>query len=132
MSPRRPIHGDDIWEILFTSGTTAMPKGVMESHTTVTLAAHGFALTLTRGLRFESDLRVATFLPMMYHVGHYVFALRPSSRAAPSCSDAARSGGDRAAIERRTRDGARGRALRRCSGRSSADSDDEPTRRLRA
>jgi len=73
--PEATVHGDDIWEILFTSGTTAMPKGVMESHVTVTLAAHGFALTLTRGLRFESDLRVATFLPMMYHVGHYVFVL---------------------------------------------------------
>ncbi|GAA4726004.1 acyl-CoA synthetase [Nocardioides endophyticus] len=73
--PEATVHGDDIWEILFTSGTTAMPKGVMESHTTVTLAAHGFALTLTRGLRVESDVKVATFLPMMYHVGHYVFAL---------------------------------------------------------
>lgn len=73
--PVARVHGDDIWEILFTSGTTAMPKGVMESHTTVTLAAHGFALSLTRGLRFESDVKVATFLPMMYHVGHYVFAL---------------------------------------------------------
>lgn len=73
--PEARVHGDDIWEILFTSGTTAMPKGVMESHVTVTLAAHGFALTLSRGLRFESDLRVAAFLPMMYHVGHYVFML---------------------------------------------------------
>jgi acyl-CoA synthetase (AMP-forming)/AMP-acid ligase II len=73
--PDAVVHGDDIWEILFTSGTTAMPKGVMESHTSAVLAAHGFALTLSRGLRFESDLRVATFLPMMYHVGHLVFAL---------------------------------------------------------
>jgi acyl-CoA synthetase (AMP-forming)/AMP-acid ligase II len=73
--PEATVHGDDIWEILFTSGTTAMPKGVLESHVAVTMAAHGFALTLSRGLRFESDLRVATFLPMMYHVGHYVFML---------------------------------------------------------
>lgn len=73
--PEARVHGDDIWEILFTSGTTAMPKGVMESHTSVTLAAYGFALTLTRGQRFESDVRVATFLPMIYHVGHYVFLL---------------------------------------------------------
>jgi acyl-CoA synthetase (AMP-forming)/AMP-acid ligase II len=73
--PEATVHGDDIWEILFTSGTTAMPKGVMGSHTSAALAAHGFALTLTRGLRFERDLKVATFLPMMYHVGHLVFAL---------------------------------------------------------
>jgi acyl-CoA synthetase (AMP-forming)/AMP-acid ligase II len=29
--PDAVVHGDDIWEILFTSGTTAMPKGVMLS-----------------------------------------------------------------------------------------------------
>jgi acyl-CoA synthetase (AMP-forming)/AMP-acid ligase II len=69
------IHGDDIWEILYTSGTTAMPKGVMLSHTSSTLAAHGFALTLTRGVPIESDVVLATFLPMMYHIGHQIFAL---------------------------------------------------------
>ena len=30
--PDVEIHADDIWEILFTSGTTALPKGVMISH----------------------------------------------------------------------------------------------------
>jgi acyl-CoA synthetase (AMP-forming)/AMP-acid ligase II len=71
--PDVEIHGDDIWEILFTSGTTAMPKGVMISHTTSYLAAYGFALSLTRGLRLESDLKVGTFLPMIYHVGDQPF-----------------------------------------------------------
>lgn len=75
IEPDVVIHGDDIWEILFTSGTSAMPKGVMISHTSSTLAAYGFALSLTRGLRFESDLVVGTFLPMVYHIGHNIFAL---------------------------------------------------------
>ena len=81
-SPGRPttepdveIHGDDIWELLFTSGTTAMPKGVMLSHSDATSAALNFALSLTRGLRLESDLRVGTFLPMIYHVGDQIFTL---------------------------------------------------------
>lgn len=69
------IHGDDIWEILFTSGTTSMPKGAMFSHTSSTFSAYGFALSLTRGLRFESDLVLGTFLPMMYHIGHTIFVL---------------------------------------------------------
>lgn len=73
--PEATVHGDDIYEILFTSGTTAMPKGVMCSHAASTLAAQGFALTLTRGIPFEGDVKVATFLPMIYHVGHQIFLL---------------------------------------------------------
>jgi acyl-CoA synthetase (AMP-forming)/AMP-acid ligase II len=72
--PEVEIHGDDIWEILFTSGTTALPKAAMISHTCSYLAAYGFALSLTRGLQLESDLRVGTFLPMLYHVGDQPFS----------------------------------------------------------
>jgi len=71
--PDVQIHGDDIWEILFTSGTTALPKGVMISHTCSYLAALGFAQSLTRGLRIENDLRLCTYLPMLYHVGDQPF-----------------------------------------------------------
>ena len=67
------IHADDIWEILFTSGTTALPKGVMISHACSYAAGFGFALSLTRGLRLESDLKVGTYLPMIYHVGDQPF-----------------------------------------------------------
>jgi acyl-CoA synthetase (AMP-forming)/AMP-acid ligase II len=71
--PDVEIGGDDIWEILFTSGTTALPKAAMISHTCSCMAAYGFALSLTRGLRLESDLRVGTYLPMLYHVGDQPF-----------------------------------------------------------
>ena len=72
--PDVEIGGDDIWEILFTSGTTALPKAAMISHTCSYMAAYGFALSLTRGLKLESDLRVGTFLPMLYHVGDQPFS----------------------------------------------------------
>jgi acyl-CoA synthetase (AMP-forming)/AMP-acid ligase II len=71
--PDVEIHADDIWEILFTSGTTALPKGVMISHACSYAAGFGFALSLTRGLRLESDLTVGTYLPMIYHVGDQPF-----------------------------------------------------------
>jgi acyl-CoA synthetase (AMP-forming)/AMP-acid ligase II len=71
--PDVEIHADDIWEILFTSGTTALPKGVMISHACSYAAGFGFALSLTRGLRLESDLKVGTYLPMIYHVGDQPF-----------------------------------------------------------
>jgi acyl-CoA synthetase (AMP-forming)/AMP-acid ligase II len=71
--PDVEIHADDIWEILFTSGTTALPKGVMISHACSYTAGFGFALSLTRGLRLESDLKVGTYLPMIYHVGDQPF-----------------------------------------------------------
>jgi acyl-CoA synthetase (AMP-forming)/AMP-acid ligase II len=69
--PEVRIHGDDIWEILLTSGTTAMPKAVMLSHTYSYMVAHSYALSWSRGLRFECDLRTGTFLPMIYHVADH-------------------------------------------------------------
>jgi acyl-CoA synthetase (AMP-forming)/AMP-acid ligase II len=72
--PDVEIHADDIWEILFTSGTTALPKGVLISHACSYMAGFGFALSLTRGLRLESDLIVGTYLPMIYHVGDQPFS----------------------------------------------------------
>jgi acyl-CoA synthetase (AMP-forming)/AMP-acid ligase II len=65
------IHGDDIWSLLFTSGTTAMPKAVMSSHTYSYMASFTYITSLTRGLRVESDLRLCTFLPIVYHCGHH-------------------------------------------------------------
>lgn len=73
--PDAVVHGDDIWEILFTSGTTAMPKGVMLSHSYAYMGAMSFALSLTRGLRLEADLKLCAFLPVIYHVADEVLSL---------------------------------------------------------
>jgi acyl-CoA synthetase (AMP-forming)/AMP-acid ligase II len=73
--PDVAIHGDDIWEIIFTSGTTAMPKGAMISHHYSYFGAFSFALTLTRGLKFECDLVLCSFLPLIYHIADQVFSL---------------------------------------------------------
>ena len=72
--PDVEIHGDDIWEIIFTSGTTAMPKGAMVSHRYSYLGAYSFALTLTRGIPFECDLRLVAFLPLIYHIADQIFS----------------------------------------------------------
>jgi acyl-CoA synthetase (AMP-forming)/AMP-acid ligase II len=73
--PEVEIHGDDIWELLYTSGTTSMPKGVMMSHSASHLAALNFGISLTRGIRIENELKVLTFLPVIYHVGDQIFTL---------------------------------------------------------
>ena len=93
--PDVTVHGDDIWQILLTSGTTAMPKGVMQSHTYAYFAAYSFALSLTRGIPHEQDLRMCCFLPSIYHVtdlcltlpvfvsgGTLILGRRPDARGA--------------------------------------------------
>lgn len=75
--PELRIHGDDIWQILPTSGTTSMPKAVMLSHTFSYMGAMGQALSYTRGLQREGELRLCTFLPVVFHVGDQGFVLGP-------------------------------------------------------
>lgn len=72
--PDVEIHGDDIWEMLFTSGTTTMPKCVMVSHTNTYMSAYSFALSITRGVSIENELKVCSFLPIMFHVADQIFA----------------------------------------------------------
>jgi acyl-CoA synthetase (AMP-forming)/AMP-acid ligase II len=73
--PEVRIHGDDVWEILPTSGTTAMPKAVMVSHSYSYAAAMTHALAYTRNLPREGDVRIATFLPVIYHIGDHAYVL---------------------------------------------------------
>lgn len=73
--PDTVVHGDDIWELLFTSGTTALPKGVMLSHTYAHMGAYPFALSLTRGVPIEADLVLCSFLPVIYHVADQALSL---------------------------------------------------------
>lgn len=72
--PDVEIHGDDIWEMLFTSGTTTMPKCVMISHTNTYMSAFSFSLSLTRGISIENELKVGSFLPIVFHVADQIFA----------------------------------------------------------
>ncbi len=73
--PDTVVHGDDIWELLFTSGTTALPKGVMLSHTYAHMGAYAFGLSLTRGVSIEADLVLCSFLPVIYHVADQCLSL---------------------------------------------------------
>jgi acyl-CoA synthetase (AMP-forming)/AMP-acid ligase II len=64
------VHGDDIWALLFTSGTTSMPKASMTAHSYSYLSGYAYAMSYTRGLTYETDLVVGSFLPIIYHCGH--------------------------------------------------------------
>jgi len=75
--PDIAIHGDDIWQLLFTSGTTAAPKAVMISHTYTYLAAFSHMLSLTKRLDHESSIVLGAFTPMVFHIGDQIFAFGP-------------------------------------------------------
>ncbi|MGW4339325.1 class I adenylate-forming enzyme family protein [Rhodococcus koreensis] len=73
--PEVTVHGDDIWQIMFTSGTTSAPKGVMLSHHAAYMAGYSYTASMTRGLAHETDLVQCTFLPVIYHVGDHIFTV---------------------------------------------------------
>lgn len=75
--PDVQVHGDDVWQILFTSGTTAKPKAVMVSHIYSYLVGYNHVLSMTRGLDFPDDLRIATFTPMTFHIGDQLMMFAP-------------------------------------------------------
>nr|MBF0684097.1 acyl--CoA ligase [Pseudomonas sp.] len=67
--PDVEIHGDDIWQLLFTSGSTSTPKGVMVSHINTMFSALSFNGIGMNGVAYESDFCMISFLPIVYHVG---------------------------------------------------------------
>ena len=68
--PDVEIHGDDIWALVHTSGTTATPKASMNTHIATCFAAYDYALSYTRGLAVEQEIRMISFLPVVHHVTH--------------------------------------------------------------
>ena len=65
--PDTTIHGDDIWQLLFTSGTSAAPKGAMISHHNTHYTALAWAGTLALGVPHERDAVFCSFLPVVFH-----------------------------------------------------------------
>ena len=68
--PDVEIHADDVWSLMHTSGTTALPKASMNTHVATTVASYDYALSYTRGLDFEQQIRMCTYLPVVHHVTH--------------------------------------------------------------
>ncbi|MFP4168743.1 MAG: class I adenylate-forming enzyme family protein [Desulfonatronovibrionaceae bacterium] len=66
--PEVNIHADDIVEILYTAGTTAMPKGVMLSHLYLYMTSLSHALTHSRGagVLTEWDYRHGIYYPIFH------------------------------------------------------------------
>lgn len=81
--PDVTIHGDDIWQIQFTSGTSALPKGVMGSHSKTMFESLSSMGIVTRGQRFEFDAVAGIFVSVTYHVSEVLIyaALLAGGRA---------------------------------------------------
>ncbi|HWI74440.1 MAG TPA: AMP-binding protein [Baekduia sp.] len=65
------LHADDVWSLTFTSGTTSLPKAVMTTHMYSYTATQTYTLTYHRGLLRPNQMRVCSFLPIVYHCGHH-------------------------------------------------------------
>lgn len=65
--PDTEIHGDDIWQLLFTSGSTAAPKAAMHSHHNTYYTALAWTQTMSLGVPHEHDTVFCSFLPIVFH-----------------------------------------------------------------
>lgn len=65
--PDTTISGDDIWQLLFTSGTSAAPKGAMISHHNTHYTGMAWLGTLALGVPHERDAVFGTALPIVFH-----------------------------------------------------------------
>lgn len=66
--PNVEVHGDDIWQIIFTAGTTALPKGVMISNIYTIMYAYNYAMSFSREHHIENELTNVSFLPVTFHI----------------------------------------------------------------
>jgi len=66
--PEVTIHDRDVAQIMYTSGTTGRPKGVMQSHHAVVMAA--FANAIELGIRRED---IANAVLPLFHCGQHTF-----------------------------------------------------------
>lgn len=80
VAPRPEVHSEDVVQMLFTSGTTARPKGVLLTHAN---ALHGGERE-SRGLLLDQTDRCMSTLPL-FHVNAQVITLLSSLTVGGTC-----------------------------------------------
>lgn len=74
--PEADIQPNDIYLIMFTSGTTAMPKGAMLSHLNCYLGFLDYGVSIARGTLLENEVIGLNAYPY-YHIGGQKFTYSP-------------------------------------------------------
>lgn len=79
-TPRPPVAAEDVQEMLFTSGTTARPKGVLLTHANALRAGERYS----RMLYLDQSDRLMTALPL-FHVNAQAVTLLPALTIGATC-----------------------------------------------